>query len=190
MITEYCGHGDLLNFLRGRAEMFVSSVLSVSSISSESTLYKNLTEDHRVRRFVWVLQTANKQMHLIFWFCKPEAEGISWHDSPDTVVPRPAHPHKLGDLIWWVSAKAELWSEQINWHHRSLQPTNTLQFSTITFWSHGNKNSHFLNSHFSLSFSPPPVCALTATAASPALAPTTRTCHRGRSQGTSHWVGK
>lgn len=54
MITEYCGHGDLLNFLRSRAEMFVTSVWSMPSISSQTSLYKNITEDHRVRRFVLV----------------------------------------------------------------------------------------------------------------------------------------
>ncbi|KAL2095213.1 hypothetical protein ACEWY4_009932 [Coilia grayii] len=43
MITEYCGHGDLLNFLRSRAEMFVTSVWDVT------TLYKNVTEDQRLR---------------------------------------------------------------------------------------------------------------------------------------------
>uniref|UniRef100_A0A671NPK4 receptor protein-tyrosine kinase n=1 Tax=Sinocyclocheilus anshuiensis TaxID=1608454 RepID=A0A671NPK4_9TELE len=42
MITEYCCHGDLLNFLRQRAETFVNNVLGVQSFPENSNLYKNV----------------------------------------------------------------------------------------------------------------------------------------------------
>ncbi|XP_043077630.1 macrophage colony-stimulating factor 1 receptor [Puntigrus tetrazona] len=42
MITEYCCHGDLLNFLRQRAETFVNNVFGVQSFSEDSNLYKNV----------------------------------------------------------------------------------------------------------------------------------------------------
>ncbi|RXN28472.1 macrophage colony-stimulating factor 1 receptor-like isoform X1 [Labeo rohita] len=43
MITEYCCHGDLLNFLRQRAETFVNNVLGVQSFPVDSNLYKNVS---------------------------------------------------------------------------------------------------------------------------------------------------
>ncbi|XP_009293978.1 macrophage colony-stimulating factor 1 receptor 1 isoform X1 [Danio rerio] len=43
MITEYCCHGDLLNFLRQRVETFVNTVLGVQSFAEDSNLYKNVT---------------------------------------------------------------------------------------------------------------------------------------------------
>nr|XP_055036439.1 macrophage colony-stimulating factor 1 receptor isoform X2 [Misgurnus anguillicaudatus] len=42
MITEYCCHGDLLNFLRQRAETFVNTSLGVQSLPENSNLYKNV----------------------------------------------------------------------------------------------------------------------------------------------------
>ncbi|XP_056586274.1 macrophage colony-stimulating factor 1 receptor isoform X2 [Triplophysa dalaica] len=42
MITEYCCHGDLLNFLRQRAETFVNNILDVHSLFETSNLYKNV----------------------------------------------------------------------------------------------------------------------------------------------------
>ncbi|XP_039633778.1 macrophage colony-stimulating factor 1 receptor 2-like [Perca fluviatilis] len=40
MITEYCSHGDLLNFLRARAQDFMASMLSVDEVKGE-VFYKN-----------------------------------------------------------------------------------------------------------------------------------------------------
>ncbi|XP_073688907.1 macrophage colony-stimulating factor 1 receptor, partial [Garra rufa] len=42
LITEYCCHGDLLNFLRQRAETFVNNVLGVQSFPVDSNHYKNV----------------------------------------------------------------------------------------------------------------------------------------------------
>lgn len=50
MITEYCSHGDLLNFLRAHAHDFMASVLSVDEVEGEA-FYKNTTAQHaRLRR--------------------------------------------------------------------------------------------------------------------------------------------
>lgn len=50
MITEYCSHGDLLNFLRAHAQDFMASVVSVDEVEEE-VLYKNMgTQNPRLRR--------------------------------------------------------------------------------------------------------------------------------------------
>lgn len=33
MITEYCSHGDLLNFLRAQAQSYMVSILSVDDVA-------------------------------------------------------------------------------------------------------------------------------------------------------------
>ncbi|XP_039519555.1 macrophage colony-stimulating factor 1 receptor isoform X2 [Pimephales promelas] len=43
MITEYCCHGDLLNFLRQRAETFANTFLGLQGFPEDSNLYKNVT---------------------------------------------------------------------------------------------------------------------------------------------------
>lgn len=50
MITEYCSHGDLLNFLRAHAQDFMASILSVDEVKGEA-FYKNMANQHaRLRR--------------------------------------------------------------------------------------------------------------------------------------------
>lgn len=50
MITEYCSHGDLLNFLRGHAQDFMSSILTIDEVG-EQIFYKNMaTQSCRLRR--------------------------------------------------------------------------------------------------------------------------------------------
>lgn len=50
MITEYCSHGDLLNFLRSHAQDFVASILSVDEVEEEA-FYKNMSpQQARLRR--------------------------------------------------------------------------------------------------------------------------------------------
>ncbi|KAK7130570.1 hypothetical protein R3I94_015894 [Phoxinus phoxinus] len=43
LITEYCCHGDLLNFLRQRAETFANTFLGLQGFPEDSNLYKNVT---------------------------------------------------------------------------------------------------------------------------------------------------
>ncbi|XP_026166095.1 macrophage colony-stimulating factor 1 receptor 2 isoform X2 [Mastacembelus armatus] len=45
MITEYCSHGDMLNFLRSHAQDFMASILSVNE-AEEKALYKNMAAQH------------------------------------------------------------------------------------------------------------------------------------------------
>ncbi|XP_041807711.1 macrophage colony-stimulating factor 1 receptor 2 [Chelmon rostratus] len=45
MITEYCSHGDLLNFLRAHAQDFMASILSVDETEGEA-FYKNTAAQH------------------------------------------------------------------------------------------------------------------------------------------------
>ncbi|XP_070712121.1 macrophage colony-stimulating factor 1 receptor 2 [Pempheris klunzingeri] len=45
MITEYCSHGDLLNFLRAHAQDFMASILSVDEVEGE-VFYKNMAAPH------------------------------------------------------------------------------------------------------------------------------------------------
>ncbi|XP_051250737.1 macrophage colony-stimulating factor 1 receptor 2 [Dicentrarchus labrax] len=45
MITEYCSHGDLLNFLRAHAQDFMASILSVDEVTGEA-FYKNVAGQH------------------------------------------------------------------------------------------------------------------------------------------------
>ncbi|XP_051514407.1 macrophage colony-stimulating factor 1 receptor-like [Myxocyprinus asiaticus] len=45
VITEYCCHGDLLNFLRGKVENFLNFVLTIPDLPEPATDYKNVTAD-------------------------------------------------------------------------------------------------------------------------------------------------
>ncbi|KAK1789301.1 hypothetical protein P4O66_015242, partial [Electrophorus voltai] len=45
VITEYCCHGDLLNFLRSKAETFLNCVLTIPGITEEKNDYKNVTAE-------------------------------------------------------------------------------------------------------------------------------------------------
>lgn len=50
MITEYCSHGDLLNFLRAHAHDFMASMLSFDE-GKGLVVYKNLASlQARLRR--------------------------------------------------------------------------------------------------------------------------------------------
>ena len=72
MITEYCSHGDLLNFLRAHAQDFVASILSMDSMEA---YYKNMALQHaRMRRsdgFWWLIIPEDMQhlclLIVIFW---------------------------------------------------------------------------------------------------------------------------
>uniref|UniRef100_A0A673XCG7 receptor protein-tyrosine kinase n=1 Tax=Salmo trutta TaxID=8032 RepID=A0A673XCG7_SALTR len=44
VITEYCSHGDLLNFLRHKQETFLNFVMNIPEVPEETSDYKNLCE--------------------------------------------------------------------------------------------------------------------------------------------------
>ncbi|KAA0709845.1 Macrophage colony-stimulating factor 1 receptor CSF-1 receptor [Triplophysa tibetana] len=50
VITEYCCHGDLLNFLRHKAENFLNFVVSIQNIPEQTTNYKNVTAERTFLR--------------------------------------------------------------------------------------------------------------------------------------------
>ncbi|KAI7789484.1 macrophage colony-stimulating factor 1 receptor [Triplophysa rosa] len=50
VITEYCCHGDLLNFLRHKAENFLNFVMSIHNIPEQTTDYKNVTAERTFLR--------------------------------------------------------------------------------------------------------------------------------------------
>ncbi|XP_023689740.1 macrophage colony-stimulating factor 1 receptor isoform X2 [Paramormyrops kingsleyae] len=50
VITEYCRHGDLLNFLRNKADTFLSFVMNMPDCQEETTNYKNVCLDKKYIR--------------------------------------------------------------------------------------------------------------------------------------------
>lgn len=51
MITEYCSLGDLLNFLRHKAETFVNFVMNMHNAVEKASEYKNIgAQRHFIRR--------------------------------------------------------------------------------------------------------------------------------------------
>lgn len=52
VITEYCSLGDLLNFLRQKAETFVNLVMNIPEIMTTSNDYKNIcNQKWYIRRY-------------------------------------------------------------------------------------------------------------------------------------------
>lgn len=52
VITEYCSFGDLLNFLRQKAETFVNSVMNIPDDEENSNDYKNVCSQREfIRRY-------------------------------------------------------------------------------------------------------------------------------------------
>lgn len=50
MITEYCSHGDLLNFIRAHARDYMASMITIDEAGDE-VFYKNMTaQQERLRR--------------------------------------------------------------------------------------------------------------------------------------------
>ncbi|PWA24628.1 hypothetical protein CCH79_00016149 [Gambusia affinis] len=72
MITEYCSHGDLLNFLRTHAPDFMASMITIDEVGDE-VFYKNLTgQQERLRRVLGPLDpqypdlwTSRSRYHLM-----------------------------------------------------------------------------------------------------------------------------
>lgn len=67
MITEYCSHGDLLNFLRAHAQDFMASVLSFDE-GKGLAVYKNMASLHaRLRRSSYNIFILLNPWDLKFW---------------------------------------------------------------------------------------------------------------------------
>uniref|UniRef100_A0A4W5LAI0 receptor protein-tyrosine kinase n=1 Tax=Hucho hucho TaxID=62062 RepID=A0A4W5LAI0_9TELE len=50
VITEYCSHGDLLNFLRHKQETFLNFVMNMPEVPEETSDYKNVCEEKQFIR--------------------------------------------------------------------------------------------------------------------------------------------
>lgn len=60
VITEYCSLGDLLNFLRQKAETFVNLVMNIPDIMEHSNDYKNVCNQKQfIRRYIAKMQSLN-----------------------------------------------------------------------------------------------------------------------------------
>ncbi|KAG9266158.1 macrophage colony-stimulating factor 1 receptor 1-like, partial [Astyanax mexicanus] len=78
LITEYCSHGDLLNFLRRRAEVFLNSVLQECDLNSS---YKNLpvhqSPDKRISNISYQDMSGRRGRDGSQEFCG-EGQDNSW----------------------------------------------------------------------------------------------------------------
>ena len=65
VITEYCSHGDLLNFLRQKAETFFSIVMNVPGVTEETVDYKNLSVQRQFIRRYQTVKCQNSEALLL-----------------------------------------------------------------------------------------------------------------------------
>ncbi|KAJ8015320.1 hypothetical protein DPEC_G00024900 [Dallia pectoralis] len=77
VITEYCSHGDLLNFLRQKQETFLRFVMNIPEIPGETSNYKNVSNQKQFIR---------------------SDSGISSVCSDSYLEMRPGHQHKNSSL--------------------------------------------------------------------------------------------
>uniref|UniRef100_A0A8C8CLK8 receptor protein-tyrosine kinase n=1 Tax=Oncorhynchus tshawytscha TaxID=74940 RepID=A0A8C8CLK8_ONCTS len=75
MITEYCSHGDLLNFLRGKAKLFLDSILSGPGVPGDSDHYKN-TCSQESRSQLTLLSPFSHQT----WFLETDTWSLDIED--------------------------------------------------------------------------------------------------------------
>lgn len=67
VITEYCSLGDLLNFLRQKAETFVNLVMNIPDIMENSNDYKNICNQKQfIRRYIAKMPSLNKSGFMNF----------------------------------------------------------------------------------------------------------------------------
>lgn len=98
VITEYCSFGDLLNFLRQKAETFVDSVMNIPDIEENSNNYKNICAQKQfIRRYIdkcpsqWQRKDPACPLTVIFLFfllCNSDS-GISSTASSSYLEMRP-----------------------------------------------------------------------------------------------------
>uniref|UniRef100_A0A3Q2Z5A3 receptor protein-tyrosine kinase n=1 Tax=Hippocampus comes TaxID=109280 RepID=A0A3Q2Z5A3_HIPCM len=64
VITEYCSLGDLLNFLRQKAETFISFVMNIPAITENSNNYKNICNQKHFIRSDSGISSASSSSYL------------------------------------------------------------------------------------------------------------------------------
>ncbi|XP_029956304.1 macrophage colony-stimulating factor 1 receptor 2-like isoform X1 [Salarias fasciatus] len=93
MITEYCRHGDLLNFLRGHAQDFLASMLSVDL--EDTAFYKNVNTRLRSDSGISCcseyqdmkpgVQTDRLSVGDLLWFSYQVAQGLDFLSSRNCI---------------------------------------------------------------------------------------------------------
>uniref|UniRef100_A0A8B9RID0 receptor protein-tyrosine kinase n=1 Tax=Astyanax mexicanus TaxID=7994 RepID=A0A8B9RID0_ASTMX len=81
VITEYCCHGDLLNFLRTKAETFLNYVMTVPGITEERSVYKNITADRMFIRSDSGISSTCSDTYLDMRPVGPRSKSTQEHDS-------------------------------------------------------------------------------------------------------------
>lgn len=107
VITEYCSLGDLLNFLRQKAETFVNFVMNIPDIMENSNDYKNICNQKQfIRRYVTKMWSLEKAFSLcfcwhptlsisLFLFPSISDSGISSTSSNTYLEMRPSQPANM-----------------------------------------------------------------------------------------------
>lgn len=67
VITEYCSLGDLLNFLRQKAETFVNFVMNIPEIMESSKDYKNIYNQKQFIRRCIIKDKVFKSQSIRFY---------------------------------------------------------------------------------------------------------------------------
>uniref|UniRef100_A0AAY4CXP2 receptor protein-tyrosine kinase n=1 Tax=Denticeps clupeoides TaxID=299321 RepID=A0AAY4CXP2_9TELE len=87
VITEYCCHGDLLNFLRTKAETFLSFVMSMPGMTEEPCDYKNILGNKKFIRSDSGISSTCSQSYLEMRPAAQPVSGTSCGDSGDDSWP-------------------------------------------------------------------------------------------------------
>lgn len=116
VITEYCSLGDLLNFLRQKAETFVNLVMNIPEIMENSNDYKNIcNQKWYIRRYVKAAQSdvsisANARLFISLFFSPCSDSGISSTSSSTYLEMRPSQQSHIeapgrsqpsAEQYWW-----------------------------------------------------------------------------------------
>ncbi|XP_071373460.1 macrophage colony-stimulating factor 1 receptor 1-like [Centroberyx affinis] len=104
VITEYCSHGDLLNFLRQKAETFLNFVMDIPEIMEESGNYKNICNQKQfIRSDSGISSVSSGSSYLEM---RPSQQPIK--SSPDSVCEeRGDWPLDIDDLLRFSYQVAE-----------------------------------------------------------------------------------
>ncbi|MEQ2162920.1 hypothetical protein GOODEAATRI_024941 [Goodea atripinnis] len=122
MITEYCSHGDLLNFLRAHAQDFMASVITVDEVGDE-VFYKNVTQQEKLRSDSGISCWSEYQEMQPALFPGQNDQGKS------------PYPNVVVDTNFYKMIKDGHHMEQPEYHLMklcwSLEPTHRPTFKTI-----------------------------------------------------------
>lgn len=126
VITEYCPYGDLLNFLRKKAESLIIQDVNVESLpDSLATDYKNIYLSKK-----YVRSDSGFGSHSVDHYLemKPVATSISVQAKESTAETEDSHPLSMHDLLQFSNQVAEGMSflASKNCIHRDLAARNVL----------------------------------------------------------------